>query len=227
MLFGKLIGKIPFVKALYLKFHIEDRKRFYRERKQMKEFAKKGDSIIEYVHTVMGRLKYDFFVDAGTLIGIYRDGHLLKRDMDVDMGVIVKTQDEVQDIRNYLINNGFELTICFRVPEVGIIQDAFDCNGIRVDMCYFLESDKSTYCYVLYEDDKIIKMSFSKICNIRKYQYKDQCVNIPEDSDKYLEERYGKTWRKPDPFFKYWEGPCVTPVEGRGICEFTEYYKED
>lgn len=227
MTIKSLLAKIPFAKKIYKKYHIDERISFYKQRNQMKEFAEKGDSVIESVHKTLGQTGLMFFVDAGTLIGVYRDGRLLKRDMDVDMGIIVDSQDEIHKLRELLSSNGFKLTIKFRTPNAGYIQDAYDYNGVRVDLCYYFNQGPSTICYLLYGDDQIIKMSFSKISSIKKYQYKDQCVNIPEDSDKYLEERYGKTWRKPDPFFKYWEGPCVTPVEGRGICEFTEYYKED
>lgn len=222
MSFKESLKKIPFVYRLYKSLHISDRIRFYQDRNKMEEFSQKGESIIAYVHKILGKLDYMFFVDAGTLIGIYRDGRLLKRDMDVDMGIVVKDQSDVLKIREFLINNGFVLKIKFSVPGVGFIQDAFDYDGIRVDMCYFLESDKTTYCYVLYEDNKIIRMTFSKISSIRCYSFGEQEVRIPSDSDKYLEERYGKNWRVPDPFFKYWEGPCVTPEDGIGVCEIVD-----
>lgn len=196
------------------------------KRKEMKKFLQRGDSVIEHVHRVLHTSGNMFFVDAGTLIGIYRDGKLLKRDMDVDMGVLVNDQNEILKIRELLISKGLHLTIKFSTPNNGFIQDAYDCYGVRVDICYFVNDGSSSICYVLYDDNKIVRMTFSKINRIKHYQYKNQVVNIPEDSDKYLEERYGKTWRIPDPSFKYWEGPCVSPEEGRGICELTEYYKE-
>ena len=163
-----------------------------------------------------------FFVDAGTLIGIYRDGRLLKRDMDVDMGVITHNQTDVLKIRELLIDNGFQLKIKFSTPNNGIIQDAFDYDGVRVDMCYYVALENTDICYLLYADDKIIKMTFSKIASTKPYRYRNQTVSIPEDPEKYLAERYGTSWRVPDPFFKYWEGPCVTPEEGTGICEFVD-----
>lgn len=220
MRIGHFLSKVPFAKYLYKKLHIEDRVRFYRERNKMEEFAEKGDAIIEYVHKVLKKTGSEFFVDAGTLIGIYRDGKLLKRDMDVDMAVKVKDQNDALRIRQILVDNGFELRIMFSTPKNGLIQDAFDYDGIRVDMCYFQGNETSDYCYVLYGENKIIKMTFSKIKSTKLFKYKNQEVFIPVDSDKYLEERYGKTWKTPDPFFKYWEGPCVTPEEGEGITEF-------
>lgn len=204
----------------YKSIHIRERIQFYHQRNEMKVFAKKGDTIIEYVHEVLNKTNKMFFVDAGTLIGIYRDGQLLKRDMDVDIGIVVKDQNDVIKIRQLMIDNGFYLKIKFCIPRHGIIQDAFNYDGVRVDMCYFVEEANSDICYVLYGDNRIIKMTFSKIKQTKKYKYKNQEVNIPENSDRYLEERYGKSWLKPDPFFKYWEGPCVSPVEGRGVCEF-------
>ena len=195
-------------------------KSFIQKRKDMKVFLQKGDSVIEYVHRVLRTSGNMFFVDAGTLIGIYRDGKLLKRDMDVDMGIFAKNQSEVIKIRNLLIKNGFELKIIFSTPDNGIIQDAFDYNGVRVDMCYYTEEENSDVCYLLYGDNKIIKMLFSKIGGTINYKYSNQVVSIPANSDKYLEERYGKNWKIPDPNYKYWEGPCVSPVEGRGKAEF-------
>lgn len=215
-----IISKIPFAKYLYKKLHIEERLRFYHERKQMADFAKKGDSVIEYVHTVLKQSGYLFFVDAGTLIGIYRDGCLLKRDMDIDMAVKVSSQEDALKIRKLLQDNGIILKIMFSTPMNGLIQDAFEYNGIRIDLCYFKSATNNDFCHILYDDNKIAKMTFSKIETTKLYRYKNQYVYIPIDSSKYLEERYGKSWRKPDPYFKYWEAPCVTIEEGRGICEF-------
>ena len=212
--------KKTFIYSLYKKLHIAERIRLYKDRDKMEEFARKGDLVITDVHKVLSKLGNMFFVDAGTLIGIYRDGHLLKRDMDVDMGIIAKDQDDVLRIRKFLMDNGFELKIVFSTPKNGYIQDAFDYLGIRVDMCYFIQESDATSCYVLYEGNRIIKMTFTKIEKVQQYKYKNQIVFIPENPDKYLEERYGKSWKVPDPFFKYWEGPCVTKEEGQGTCDF-------
>lgn len=219
-LIRSVVKRMPFAKHLYKKFHIEDRIRFYKERKQMEVFAKHGDSVIAKIHEVLTMSGHTFFVDAGTLIGIYRDGKLLKRDMDVDMGVKINSQEDILKIRELFKSNGFKLNIIFETPSNGVIQDAFDYNGIRVDMSYFVTNQNNDICYILYDDNKIAKMTFSKIENTSSFKYKNQTVNIPIDSDLYLEERYGKTWRKPDPYFKYWEAPCVTTIEGRGICTF-------
>ena len=215
----KELIKQSFFFSLYKRLHIGERVQLYKDRKKMEEFANKGDSVIKHVHKVLNQSGHLFFVDAGTLIGIYRDGHLLKRDMDVDMGIIVNSQDDILMIRKLLTDNAFELKICFKTPSNGIIQDAFDYDGIRVDMCYFIQETDATACYILY-GDKILKMTFCKICKTRLFTYEKQEVSIPDDSEKYLEERYGMSWKVPDPYFKYWEGPCVTPVDGHGITEF-------
>lgn len=214
-----IIKKLPFAKLLFQKCHIEERVRLYRERKQMAIFAEKGDGVIEHVHSVLKLTGNSFFIDAGTLIGIYRDGKLLKRDMDVDMAVKINGQEDALKVRQILMDNGFILKYKFSTPKNGLIQDAFDYDGIRVDMCYFKSSDINDYCHILYGDNLIAKMTFSKINGTRLIKYKDQEVYIPENTEKYLEERYGKSWRIPDPFFKYWEAPCVTYEDGEGITE--------
>ena len=218
----KRIIKNSFLFKLLNKYHVRERIRLFRNRKKMDEFALKGESVIKNVHNVLMLSGNKFFVDAGTLMGIYRDGRLLKRDMDVDMGIVINDQDDVLRIRQLLIDSGFELKLVFSTPNNGYIQDAFDFDGIRVDMCYFKESSNNTYCYIIYDGDKIIKMSFSRIEKTRLLKFGDQLVSIPDNSEKYLEERYGETWRVPDPFFKYWEAPCVTHEDGLGLCEHIE-----
>lgn len=222
MNFRTIISKIPFAKYLYRKYHIEEKIRLFRERKQMSNFAQKGDGVIEHIHSILKQSERVFFIDAGTLIGIYRDGHLLKRDMDIDMAVKVNCEEDIFKVRKLLQENGCILKIMFSTHMNGIIQDAFDYNGVRIDVSYFKSSSTNDFCYILYDDNKIAKMTFSQIKKTKLYKYKDLDVYIPEDSDKYLEERYGKSWRTPDPYFKYWEAPCVTTEEGRGICEFNK-----
>lgn len=209
-------------KSTFLRKSVE-RFRFYKKqfknRGAAKIFVEKADEVISDFHRILSKSNLPYFLDAGTLLGIYRDGHLLKRDMDVDTGVIVSSPKDIDTVRELLTNAGFELKIEFSIPNRGIIQDAYDYKGVRVDVCYFLNEGDKTICHILFGHDDIMKLSVSKFNSIVEFDYNNQKIHIPENTDQYLTEKYGN-WRQPDPLWKYWEGACVTKVEGKGVTKF-------
>lgn len=211
--FKSRMKKIAFVRWAY------DRliyfKKLFMSRKESVVFMENGEKVIEVFNDSLKKTGLMYFVDAGTLIGIYRDGKLLRRDMDIDTGVIANNQAEIYEVRSVLKDAGFVLKEEFLIPENVIIQDTFDYMNVRVDVSYFNNNDNGTTCYILY-GKRILKMSYSRINETKEYPFNNQSVRIPIDTDRYLAERYGENWRKPDPFFKYWEGPSVTIMEGEG-----------
>lgn len=187
-----------------------------------RQFLVYGDSVLFKIHNILNNTRYIFFVDMGTLLGIYRDGRLLKRDMDIDIGIQIGTTSDIDTVRGLLISNGFKHKYIFSSNLHGVIQDTFVYRNVVIDFSYYKQLGDKDFCYMLYdselEKNKVIMMTCSHISGTTCLNYHGNKINIPNNTVKYLSDRYGTNWRIPDPNYKYWEGPSTTEVDGYGMC---------
>lgn len=209
------IKKIPFAKAVYHSFL--NFKNAVEAQYRGRLFKENGIFVLKEVQSILEGTGCFFFIDMGTLLGIYRDGHLLKRDMDIDVGVRIQSDDEIASIKNILISKGLKHTICFKTDCYGEIQNTFYYRGVRIDISYYRHADNQDICYLLYGNGDIVKLSCHHIESTNKHPFEDFHINIPTDASTYLSDRYGQNWRIPDPRYIYWKGPSATPVAGKGL----------
>jgi len=153
----------------------------------------------------------------GTLLGMVRDGKLLKRDMDIDTGIYIDSKEGKKKFRDLLTNTGFKHKFIFSVDGIGDVLDTFYFKGIRIDVCYYEKERDRDCCYLFYGEDgteKVVRLYNSKIEKVVKFDFLGIMVNVPENKEKYLEERYGN-WRVPDKKYKYWEGPSTEKIDNK------------
>lgn len=209
--------KIALLRYLYHKY--QNLCVLYEKRNNQNFFVKVGDEVISQVQEALSQTSKVFFFDMGTLLGIYRDGRLLKRDMDIDVGVQIASSSDIDDIRTVLKSYNFIHKFVFSTDVHGLIQDTFTYQGITVDISYYRQEESLDYIYMIYNADDVLKMLCHHVKGVKLFPFGDIMINVPENTDLYLADRYGKDWRIPDPNYKYWEGPSVVKVEGHGICE--------
>ena len=163
-----------------------------------------------------------FYFDMGTLLGIVRDKKLLKNDMDIDVAIIIDDTTRLGDIRRKMRNYGFKLKYSYYGQSIGLLQDTYYRYGIRVDVSYYRTKNDVNYCYLLYEDNgrynKLVRLSNTIVKKTKKVLFNGVMINIPDDDILYLCERYGPNWDKPDPGYKYWEGPSAKKIDSVGKC---------
>ena len=191
-----------------------------REHKSRNVFVSNGIDTINIIQTLFTDNDFSFFFDMGTLLGLYRDGRLIKRDMDIDIGVFVNDIETIHRIRNVLIQNNAIQTFAFLSKKRGVIQDAFDYNGIRVDLHYYRHHLDKDVCYLLYDENNennlVVELGCNPIVEITTFEINDMSINAPKDIEKYLEDRYGLNWRTPDKNYKYWKSAGAKKVDDRG-----------
>lgn len=194
-----------------------------RNRKKIEAFVKNGEDVIFSIQQIFEELNLTFFFDMGTLLGIYRDKQLIKRDMDVDVGVFVEDHKTIQELRKFLASKGFVHRYVFCTDSYGVIQDSYDYKEVRIDICYYRKEKDRDVCYLLYDTDEqrnlIVELSCHHIEKTVKTNFNGIKVSIPADTEKYLKDRYGDNWRIPDKGYIYWKGPSARKVDGIGECE--------
>ena len=167
-----------------------------------------------------------FFFDFGTLLGLYRDGTVIKGDMDVDIGVIVDSMSDVFFISQNL--HDFKKIRKFST-ETGIVaEESFLFNKyLRFDIHYYYKRDNKRYCYLFYRlpERQYPSNIFDAVqiivddVGITSYIIDGRMLNVPTDPERFLIQKYGQNWRIPDSGWVYWEGPNSIKVEEKGCID--------
>lgn len=133
---------------------------------------------------------YQYFLDAGTLLGVYRNGDFIDHDTDLDFAIVM---DPTQELN-------------FPTPEWPLVavwnyrnypmQRAYVYKGIVIDF-YFYYSNIEENMIVNHNDHGVLKLKLTDSLPITPYKFKNRKVNLPQSAEKVLESEYGSEWRIP------------------------------
>lgn len=181
-----------------------------------------GVETIKFLQNSLEKQGVNFFFDMGTLLGIIREGRLLKHDLDIDVAVFNEDEGEIAEIKNALLKLGCTHKFRYVVEDIGIVEDSYVLNNIKFDLSYYRKEDEKDICYLAYIDSEknypdnqlsTVKLSCDKIRNTKKILFEGFQINVPEKPEHYLSQRYGENWTVPDKGYVYWKGPSTTPIE--------------
>ena len=214
--FWKFIQKNKFIYEAYQKTFGGILHR-YLLKDRIQEVQNGGMQIIDLIQKSLESSEIKFFVDNGTMLGFVRDGRLIKWDYDVDFGVLVNSTFNWSMLEKLLTENGFYLHHQFKKDNI-ITEQTYGYGTIMIDFFGHFENGDSTSFYTYYrEPDKAYdsenKMSVNeirtrKISDTKILLLQDAKVYILENSEGYLEDLYGKSWRVPNPNWVNGSGPC-------------------
>lgn len=162
------------------------------------------------------------FADFGTLLGLVREGALLKHDIDLDIGVILNEPADALRVRIAMERFGFKVWREYFLGDE-LVESSYRLFGIKVDLNYYRVDDTGAKTWLFYRDpDKkygprdrdVVEMRYSPIGDLVPLTVDGCDVWIPANAEQLLVEKYGPTWRVPDRNWLYWESPAATRLEG-------------
>lgn len=129
-----------------------------------------------------------WWVEAGTLLGIYREGKLLDHD-DPDLDVTVQEPADHAKLEVAFLNHGFELLCVPSSHQLALVKKKviFDIN--------FYERQGENLVMTIFEVGKIIQ-DYSLFKKLGKYRFNGRDFPTPWPIETYLEKRY-EDWRTP------------------------------
>lgn len=175
---------------------------------------------------ICNKHKVRYWLDAGTLLGLYRDRELIPGDSDNDVGIHVEdiTLEFLEEIGNNgkypLAKQSFwnvndlikQIETDEFVPIKGIKFVSLNGSGQPVKIKDYVWTD--VYFYYPFKNDCIYYCGNhyysipTKYINGFKSMVRDGFVyTIPGNVEKYLEHSYGKGWVSPDPTYLSNEDP--------------------
>lgn len=214
-----ILTKYPYMFLFQLRHGFRDVRHRAKLRKQLQQ---NGEKTIRAIQGMLEKTGAFFFFDMGTLLGIIREGRLLRHDMDIDVAVFFEDSTQKEQLKQNLLAQGCTLRSSYYVPELGAVEDSFVCNNIKFDINYFTEVDGSDICYLMYSDPenplpdgqlRVVSLKTPHISELKKINFGGCMINVPKDPEAYLAARYGENWRIPDKGYIYWKGPSTSPTD--------------
>ena len=146
---------------------------------------------LEWFHGFANKYNIEYWLDFGTLLGIYRDGEIIPWDYDCD--VSAKAEDRPR-IEQLLQDLGIEYTWANNGDSKSVLH-----LWHHIDI-FFWNYDEENKLY--YSDHGWCSKSQFPACHVEelgKLSFLGKEYLVPNDLDKFLELRYGEGWNVPDP----------------------------
>lgn len=178
---------------------------------QRKALQKNGLKLIGKIDKAVSEAGGVCFVDFGTLLGLVRDGSLIKHDMDIDFGIYLTddfTKDNLDEVMHAI---GLKKYRSFYYKDEPV-EISYSSGIINIDFFKHFENEEYSTVYYFHRDaDRdypdndsfdVYKRFGKHISGIKKVDTSGISFNIPENAEEYLESQYGKTWRTPNSGWK-------------------------
>jgi hypothetical protein len=133
---------------------------------------------------------HEFFLDAGTLLGIYRNGEFIDHDTDIDFAIIIDPTKQM-----VFPTPDWQLVAVWNYRNLPM-QRAYLYKGIVVDF-YFYYSNFEEGIILNHNDHGVLRLKSEYCESPTLFDFKNMKVRLPGRPEKVLESEYGDDWRIP------------------------------
>lgn len=186
--------------------------------KQRESFHQGCLELLFLVDDILKQAKIPYWLNYGTLLGVYRDNDFIPHDYDIDAGLMMEYHEKVKSL---LLANGFNQVFEAHMggswDNPDIVEYRFEHKGACIDFNYYTtkgDGKVNTYDFVSIKDiDYSAKMGerqpilvegvTSPLSGLREIEFKGRKFSIPSNTEDYLIANYGPSWRVPVKDFDY------------------------
>lgn len=197
---------------------------------QRKALQNEGYDLIKKLDAALSAANAQYFVDCGTLLGMYRDGRLITYDRDMDYGIWFDSHFGANELDREMKRLGYKKkSASFFQGEVREI--TYVKGVLHIDFFVHEESETDSRLYVFYRDVEkqypdnvhysVILQKRAHITGLKRVLIQGIGMNVPENTEEYLASAYTENWRVPDPNWRYTMEPgCTYVADEYGIKKF-------
>ena len=165
---------------------------------EIKDYKKEFTDAINIVHNILTKLKIQYFLLSGTLLGAVRENDFIDHDYDIDIGFFYEEiATKIESLKELLIENKFRLWGHFGKVDCGYTIQFIYKNRVRIDfvVIYKISPDTGWYGLSVGEFKKYIMYKHIIPINDKIIEYKNfkplMVTYIPENYDELLKHEYG------------------------------------
>ena len=209
----KYLAQFPSIKRILFPFYEKLGFKELVHKQTNVNFNAHGFETLKLITQGLNQQQVKYWVDCGTLLGLIREGGLLKHDMDIDLGILASDYSEKIDA--IFLESGFNLwrTIHLKGSNL-LVEKTFLYKKIRIDLFMYQLVENEMISYTADNHPYLVSKyhlaaeEYMAIPNAYTYQPTKPMMiagskfMVPENPEKLLEELYGD-WRVPKKYFNY------------------------
>lgn len=204
------IKEIPIIGETYEKY-VGQKKVAYIEKKCKEELHNDGKKYLEKVEETLSNSVAIYYVYAGTLLGLVRNGKFISWDLDIDYAVVITENFTWKNLESLMKKHGFKKSREF-IYDGKIKEQSYKIGNLNIDFFgQFYEGDhmiqysfeyRSDCTYSNENERSVYKVTLPKVTKTKKIILDNVSVSIPENSEEILTAIYNEDWRIPNPNWK-------------------------
>lgn len=200
------LSKSLIYKYIYHPIKLKQIRQWQENRHQL--FVENGAEVLRRFVECMEQNGITYWLEFGSLLGVYRDGEFVPNERDLDIGVRL---NDARRVYKALINNGFSLCREYHIVGENGLEQTYELNGVTVDLMYFYEEDGLMWCDGSVTPSKVRgnELFYHKVTahhyekfGVKTIPFLDFQVSVPDNTEHHLIEIFGPGYRVYDPNFK-------------------------
>ena len=195
----------------------------FRRKMLLRLFSKK---VTGQVNQVLNDCRCDWFYDFGTLLGIVRDGRLIRWDREIDVGILNADDAAVRSILEEFKGKGAKRIVVKSFREK-VSNVKFDLHGVGVDLHFYQKTSDGYCCFLTVRNEGearygekhrlTVRLSYGDIKLFKDVSVAGVIMRIPLNAEEVLTQKYGENWRVPDPGWKTTQSPTIEILTNEDI----------
>lgn len=161
----------------------------HHDRLTRNEFQVDATKCLRDAKHVLNKMRMKWWCEAGTCLGVMREKDFVPHDSDIDIGVL--DNKRIGELRQNLLDNGFEFVHEFGTPDNGF-EFAFRKYGVKIDFFWFYDQDgKMWHSAWLQGEQLFYDFPPHLFVNLKEVEFQGMNVWVPNPPEEYLTIRYG------------------------------------
>lgn len=184
--------------------------RLLKEINYSKHFKSNSFDVLLDAKSAIESIGIPFWLDFGTLLGVFRNGDFLENDLDLDIGLYLSDYSKALD--KAMIKKGFKFFRGCHIDESKYgLELSYIKNNIKIDLFFYSKLDSDLYkvhCFdnfpglgelqsiKKYGGLRVIEQSMI-LKGLKKIDFRGESFLIPSNTDEYLSHHYGNDFLTP------------------------------
>ena len=154
------------------------------------EALNKSQAYIVLAEVTQYLADYTFFMDAGSLLGIYRNGDFIDHDTDIDFAIVMDPSHQM-----VFPTPDWKLVAVWNYRNLPM-QRAYEYKGVLIDF-YFYYLNLEEGLIVNHNDHGVLKLKVEDALPTTTIEFMGCPIRMPSRPESVILSEYGKTWETP------------------------------